>query len=382
MLTDEQAKLLPDIYDAAVSSDYWPRALDSLVKGSEAKGAVLFASDGVGLPFSIQRASSVYTEEHMNYYMEHLVKYDMKVWDQIRQIPVQTLLLDSDRLADLKTLASRRDYAWMHDTIGVMRRGGARLNDSPGWTDSVALQYCSSMERVPKSVVKQAEALLPHLAKVVEVHRSFAILRAHYQAVLRALDRIQIGVCVTSRSGDIILANKEADRIFGEKDGLTVSLDKRFRCSQHEEAASLKIAIDQAIKTVEGIADAPHSSFSVTRKSEKYPLLVEVAPLSDSTDELDKGLKGAIIFIVDPENVRAFNLANVQRVFELTPVEAAVCGLMVQGLSDAEIAKRRSVSSETIKTQAKAIYRKTGTNRRTALIRLVLSITPPIEMPD
>ena len=47
-LSARQAALIPQIYDAAVSEEHWPSALDAVAEGSEAKGAVLFASDTFG----------------------------------------------------------------------------------------------------------------------------------------------------------------------------------------------------------------------------------------------------------------------------------------------------------------------------------------------
>lgn len=52
---------------------------------------------------------------------------------------------------------------------------------------------------------------------------------------------------------------------------------------------------------------------------------------------------------------------------------------MVDGLSAGEIADLRGTKEETVRSQFKPIDAKTGANRRTDLLRLAISVDPPIE---
>ena len=51
----------------------------------------------------------------------------------------------------------------------------------------------------------------------------------------------------------------------------------------------------------------------------------------------------------------------------LTPAEAAVALLLLEGLSDALIARRRNVSKRTVANQVAAIFRKLGVRSRIEL---------------
>jgi DNA-binding CsgD family transcriptional regulator len=64
--------------------------------------------------------------------------------------------------------------------------------------------------------------------------------------------------------------------------------------------------------------------------------------------------------------------------FGFTVAEAEVCRLMMLGLSSGEVAERRSVAEGTIKAQFRSIYAKTSVHRRVDLIRLALTVDPPI----
>jgi len=381
MLTDRQASLLPRIYDAAVAENLWPSALDAAAEAAQSKTAALLALDNLGLPFAIAEGSSMLKPEDLKYYQDNLIHHEEEAWRYIQTTRAGTMVLDEDIWPNTREVEERPDNKWMMEKWGVLRRAAVRLNDSPGWTDSLTFQYDASIRSVPPATVKLALALVPHVAKVVELHRTFSILRSRYHAVLNALDRVKIGVCITSHYGDVIVANSEAQRIFALADGLALGMDKRFLCADSDASNALALAIRDSIFTVNGSGDTHETLVAVRRRSGVHPFLVEVAPLSDSASELEKYLKGAIVFIVDPENPRPFSVENVARCFPLSQAEVLVCALLVQGLTDAEIATQRSVSVETVRTQVKSIYRKTNTSRRAELIRLTLSITPPIEQP-
>src|SRR5690606_26988543 len=68
--------------------------------------------------------------------------------------------------------------------------------------------------------------------------------------------------------------------------------------------------------------------------------------------------------------------ALVAEAFELTPAEVWVVAQLARGLSAMEIAALRGVSMQTIRAQIRAVFEKTGINRQSDLVRLL------VEMPN
>lgn len=110
----------------------------------------------------------------------------------------------------------------------------------------------------------------------------------------------------------------------------------------------------------------------------KRPFLVEVAPLRDITGELERGFAGAVVFLIDPENAEAISTERLSRFFSLSQAEGEVIRAMVDGLSAGEIADSRGTKVDTVRSQFKSIYSKTGVHRRADLVRLAVSVDPPI----
>jgi DNA-binding CsgD family transcriptional regulator len=62
----------------------------------------------------------------------------------------------------------------------------------------------------------------------------------------------------------------------------------------------------------------------------------------------------------------------------LTPREAEVAGLVVDGLADREIAERLFLSRHTVSQYVKRIYRKLDVESRVGLTRLLLGAPSPV----
>jgi DNA-binding CsgD family transcriptional regulator len=79
------------------------------------------------------------------------------------------------------------------------------------------------------------------------------------------------------------------------------------------------------------------------------------------------------MYLSDPERTTPIDPETLSATFELTPKEAAVAVALANGLSVEEVSKTNGTTLNTIRTQLKAIFRKTGTRRQTELVRLLLS---------
>jgi DNA-binding CsgD family transcriptional regulator len=85
--------------------------------------------------------------------------------------------------------------------------------------------------------------------------------------------------------------------------------------------------------------------------------------------------RAAVLIECHPMAISASAAERMQQAFGLTPAEAAVSVALAEDASVAEIAHRRGVSEETVRSQSQAILRKVGVSRRAALIRVVTKLS-------
>jgi DNA-binding CsgD family transcriptional regulator len=71
-----------------------------------------------------------------------------------------------------------------------------------------------------------------------------------------------------------------------------------------------------------------------------------------------------------------------RQLYGLTPTEARLADLLLEGLEVREISNRLSISVETARFHLKRVLAKSGTHRQTELIRLMLSLPGTIGLCD
>ncbi len=78
------------------------------------------------------------------------------------------------------------------------------------------------------------------------------------------------------------------------------------------------------------------------------------------------------LLVTDPEAARVYPPGVLQRLYGVTPAEEELVYLLVDGVSIENAAVRRGVTVNTVRSQVKTIYSKTGAHRLGELIHLVL----------
>ena len=68
---------------------------------------------------------------------------------------------------------------------------------------------------------------------------------------------------------------------------------------------------------------------------------------------------------------KALDVKLLEVLFDLTPAEARVASLMVEGRSVGDIAVAQGVTENAVRMHLKAIYAKTGVNRQAQLVSLL-----------
>ena len=149
--------------------------------------------------------------------------------------------------------------------------------------------------------------------------------------MLSALDRFGFGVAIALPSGEVIVANAEARRILEEADAIRQRPDGRLECAGADATARLSAAIAGASRTATGEGDLLEAPLRLERRSDADPVLLDVAPLRDGGGEIEPGLTGAVVYLMDMARPPPFDVARFARLHGLTEAEAEVCALLIEG---------------------------------------------------
>jgi DNA-binding CsgD family transcriptional regulator len=103
---------------------------------------------------------------------------------------------------------------------------------------------------------------------------------------------------------------------------------------------------------------------------ERRPLILRLVELIDGMRPVFDGAK-VVAVMVDPEICPEPSPALLQQIFGLTRKEAQVATKLICGTTLQEMAKETRVSVGTVRTQAKAVFAKTGTKRQAELVGIL-----------
>lgn len=380
-MTSKQASALISIYNAASDSEGWNHSLDACVDYVGAHSAnILFRDNSKDSQWRYTLGSERWRQcsaEQIAKTIQLFEKFDAKAWAYVHQHRKQTLLVDTDFWKDPDHLRDREDYLFFRNELGFNRKVGSKLNDNHCWTDNIAFQFPAHLATVPASSLTKINTLLPHAAKSIEMWRTFSMLKSQYKAVLTALDHVQVGLCIAEPNGSIIVANEEANRILNLGKAVSLSRDNRICCQSQTLEHSIKHAIESACATSAGL-NSLAESFSVAGKKTETQISVEVAPLRDSGAELNKHFHGALITLIDLSIELDVDISKIAKACKLSPSEQEVSKLIIKGKTINTIAETRNVTPDTVKSQLKACYRKTGCKSRVELARMAFKADPPV----
>ena len=383
-MKNPEFQALNEIYNSAITPANWTVGLDLAVEHVGSLGAALVGFDATSTSaYSFQVLSEHYrsrfTPQDMAYWQSELSVYDEPSYRHSLTLPVRTVYSDADLVDDVAALESRPDYVFLRERFGIgSRRLGARLIDNNRYMTVVSFQFPVEAENV-SGYKPEIEKIIPHMAKSLELGIIYERLHSRYQAVLSAIDRVGVGMCIVDSQCNVLVSNAEAERIFDSGKGVYKSSIGTITCNNNSSAGELHDGIKTALLQPESSDSLKAETVVVVREdSSDDPVVIDVSPLSDHLQEIDPNASMALVRLVDIDSSKFCSTVAFTKAYGLTKSEEQVCTLLLDGLTNQEISESRGTSVETTKSHVKSILSKSNTNSRLLLIRKILQTDPPV----
>ncbi len=376
-----QLDLISKIYDLPLRPGNWQSVLDEFSVAMNSAGATLLAFDPMYSEHHLSIVTSNYTPAFTEDYGKRFAEQDQDGYSALMINPKRGFVTDMELLGidSLEEQGNLPAVKWLNEHLGIRHRAGSCLNLKGIWIDMLAVQYANDRGPITDHEKEVGLFFLDHLAKTIELGRSFGILKSRFNGVLTALDRFHIGIFVLSPNGSVVVKNREAGRILDAGDGLTLTREGQLQpVSDGEHRGKLKDAISQAVQTAQAEHNKAETLMTLSRRNGEDPYLVEVTPLRDH-DEIESQFTGCLVFVIDPAKTDVVSTQGMQALYNLTGSESEVCKLLAQGLDTGEVAETQNLTTETVRSYVRQIFQKTGTNNRSQLVRLALTVNLPID---
>ena len=182
--------------------------------------------------------------------------------------------------------------------------------------------------------------------------------------IVRAvLDRLPMGVIMVTGEGRVLQYNVRAGRLLAAGDAFLIDPQGRFRLTHQASNQEMYNTIHALVSGGDAAC-----ALSAPRSSDRAPLSVLVVPVGGR-----QGQQGVVIFLAAPEEPVDIDPAVLSRLYGLTAAESRLVLGLLRGQRLEALAAEGGVSVHTVRSQLKAVFRKTGVSRQAELVKLILT---------
>ncbi|HDH08722.1 MAG TPA: LuxR family transcriptional regulator [Gammaproteobacteria bacterium] len=373
--TTEMLDLAGLIYESSYDASQWVSVLQNVAQLTDSSSAALLYRDD-----TYPRANFMYSyglpPAALQTYLDRYIHLD-PFFDLIgRRFPVGTVSADHLVASSREELreASPKFYDEYMIPYDQYHIGGAALLVEDDRMAAVAIQRSKALGSWTDKELEKLSLLTDHFRRAFRIHREFTRLRVHEYAVYAMLDQLIIGLVILDKNSKPIYTNPTAQSILNTNPTMKFRNGK-ITATNNEDAKKLAGLIKDAANYSDNIEEMRGGVLGLHHRDSPLPLLLLATPVTDLKVTYQAPLEGACValFISDPERSQLISPDALIEMYKLTKAEAGVTVALANGLSLKEIANSKSVSTDTVRSQLKSIFKKTNTNSQTDLIRMLLS---------
>tara|TARA_B100000676_G_scaffold143954_2_gene142447 strand:+ start:169 stop:1368 length:1200 start_codon:yes stop_codon:yes gene_type:complete len=376
LLASSRVDLLDTLYEAPCNAEAWAQFLQKLVSATQSRSARMLVMDRHAETVLSSIKHNIDDSAHQQY-VAHYVnacpwRPELKHKDPGRLY--STFMDFSCRQRAFYHTEFYNDWARQQDIHhGVC---GTVWQDED-YTVQLLIQRTGGQGHYTEEETADINELITHVRRAIRLQTQISAIDQQRQGLQDALNVQAQPFLLLTRQGKIVHLTNDA-RLLLEQHPLA-TLQKGFLSllAPHLQGELITLLRqvtlpNSALVGAGGVISLPGNG--------QPPLRCLVSPLRH--DQSRHALWShyqeplAILYLHDPLSEVAIDLDCLMQLFELSEAEARVAADISRGLSPQQIAARHSLSVHTVRTQLKAVFQKTGTNRQSELAKQIL--TAPI----
>jgi len=356
-------QLVDRIYEATFVPELWPGVLNDMSRQSGSAAGALLVFDGGARPpryCTTELTQGVLSQITTTDDWKHSVCVRTLTWVKPGALS-RFFYLDDYTTPEQHERDRSRIRLAEH---GLGEQLSARIPLPSGETVAFTLErWLRDGRHQPKAVAK-LDRLRPHLARAGMVAARLWLERA--QAAVETLEAIRLPAAVIGGSGRVLALNGLMEDlhplVFPTAFGGIAIADK-----------AADALLSRAIETAASDCREIIGSIPIPGTEHRKPAVMHVLPVKGIARDIL--VSGAVMLVVTmvSDDAPAPSHEILTSLFDLTPAEAGLAGMLMIGRSVAEAAVESGISVKSARTYLDRIFYKTGTHRQSQLLALLRS---------
>ncbi len=355
---DTLESLVDGLYAAATGDVPWQDWLHTLavVLGSAATSLVYSEHGTWGGQFDLIVGTG-YADAAPAEYAAHFAALDVRLPAVSRLAPGE-VYHDGLQLP-FATVEHSEIFSDFYGPQGIGRGMGLRLTGPGHGRGLIGVFRGLGKDSFSTAQGRTLQAIAPHLNRALSVHRRLSQAAALDLAAQSGLDRLRLPLIIVDATLRVQRMNAAADDLLRHPASPVTLRQGRLSATNDVAAAVAGACAGHAVPPPMLRIPYPDGSGSVA-------VLVSLVPPPSASGNGAPRL--ALVLMSDSRRQATVDTALLRAEFALTAAEAEVAASLLLGASVADIARRRTVSLETVRVQVKSLQLKTGCRSQAQLV--------------
>jgi len=255
-------------------------------------------------------------------------------------------------------------------TVGARYAMVALVDDSEDHQSIIGVSRAVGQQPFEPAEQLAAQRFSGHLQRALRLQRHTQSLHTKAELGARAIDALALSMLIVDGKGVILHLNAGAERLLNSRVSGLACKSERLSTA-HPTNKNRLAALIAAATGYPAVGGAMFLSGEETRQ-------VFVTPLPAASPFAQDWQTPLALVLVMEAGKNLSTLQLLGKLYDLSPTELRVASALLTGKSPEEYAQEAGVTLNTVRSQLKSLFRKTGTCRQSELVA-VLSRIPPLQ---
>lgn len=365
---DQLSNIVSSIYDAALDENKWETVLTTLasILKAEQGNLRIIQSD-------LLLVDRVYTFNKDPYWTQAFIDHYIHICPWVKRVfsTQQTILDCTHHLIPDREYVTMEVYQELVLPQDIHYGIGGKINLTNSNTCYLTFQRGLKRSGFEQASLDFLHSLAPHFQKAILINEKTRKLELQQSTLKDSLNQINTPLLIVNQYGKTIFINAAAEKIVAEQQGILLKNGYIFLTSP-EDNKQLHKLIKQAINGADHELPKQGGSMCSINARDQSMLSLLVSPINP--DRVDVGIscsETALILLNTNSPPARLPSDLLIALYNLTPAEARLAVELCQGFTLDEISEKHKLSKNTLKSQLRACFAKTGATRQADLINLI-----------